>query len=83
MPRVCLTEAQRAAARYKDRINRLADGLTVYKRRSGKTNQDIARATGVGTVAIGRLMAGDTTVRMPLEAYWRLEEMAKVKEDPA
>lgn len=83
MPRVCLTEAQRAAARYKDRINRLADGLTVYKRRNGKTNEDIARATGVGTVAIGRLMAGDTTVRMPLETYWRLEELARVKDDPA
>ena len=28
MPRVCLTEAQRAAGRDRDRINRLADGLT-------------------------------------------------------
>ena len=83
MPRVCLTEAQRAAARYKDRINRLADGLTVYKRRSGKTNEDIARATGVGTVAIGRLISGDITVRMPLETYWRLEELARIKDDPA
>lgn len=48
MGRICLTDAQRAAARYKDRANRLADGLAVYKRRHKLTNLQIAKATGLG-----------------------------------
>ena len=81
MGRICLTDAQRAAARYKDRANRLADDLAVYKRRHKLTNLQIAKATGLGHMTVARLLDADVTVRLSLETYWKLEEMAKAKDE--
>lgn len=77
MPRVTLTAAQREAAKRADQARDMADRLAVYKNRRALTNKDIASELGIRLETVGRLLAADSTVRMPLATVWRLEEMIR------
>lgn len=77
MPRVSLTPAQREAAKRADQARDMADRLAVYKNRRALTNKDIASELGIRLETVGRLLAADSTVRMPLATVWRLEEMIR------
>lgn len=77
MPRVALTPAQREAAKRADQARDMADRLAVYKNRRSLTNKQIASDLGVRLETVARLLSADSTVRMPLATYWKLEEIIK------
>ena len=77
MPRVALTPAQREAAKRTDQARDMADRLAVYKNRRSLTNKQIASDLGVRLETVARLLSADSTVRMPLATYWKLEEITK------
>lgn len=76
MPKVCLTDKQRAAARYNARAQRIADGLAIYKRRHGLRNRDISAALGIRPESVARILKADRTLRLDMETMFRLEEIA-------
>ena len=77
MPRVALTPAQREAAKRADQARDMADRLAVYKNRHSLSNKAIAADLGIRLETVARLLAADSTVRMPLATFWRLEEMIR------
>lgn len=79
MPRVALTEDQRRQQRYADQSGKLADGLAVFKRRTGKTNKDLAAELGMGNVTVGKLLHADTKVAIPISTVFRLLDMAELE----
>ena len=77
MPKVTLTPAQREAAKRADQARDMADRLAVYKNRRSLTNKQIASDLGIRLETVARLLSADSTVRMPLATYWKLEEIIK------
>ena len=73
MPKAYITNAQRIEARYAARAQALADGLAAYKNRKGCSLIEMGRALGIGHVSV----AGDRTIRLPMETIWRLEDLAR------
>ena len=55
----------------------MADRLAVYKNRHSLSNKAIAADLGIRLETVARLLAADSTVRMPLATVWRLEEMIR------
>ena len=77
MTRVALTAAQREAAKGAAQAQAMADRLAVYKNRHSLSNKAIAADLGIRLETVARLLAADSTVRMPLATVWRLEEMIR------
>ena len=75
MPRTYLTAEQRLSARYDKRARLLGDKLAVFKVRQHLTNREIGRT-------LSRIINGDRTVRMTMEQMWKLEDIAKLREEP-
>ena len=83
MPKVYLTAEQRQQARYDAKAQLLAEALAVFKVRQHLHNKDIARTLGIRDTTVARLLDGDRTVRMTMEQMWKLEDIAKLKEETA
>lgn len=81
MPKVALTAEQREKNRYDARARRLADGLAVFKCRNHLTNRNIGRTLGIRDETVARLLDGDRTVRLSMEVLFKLEEIAKLREE--
>lgn len=77
MPKVNLTAEQRKAARYNAMAQCIADGLAVYKRRHAMRNRDVSATLGIRPESVARILKGDRTLRLDMETYFRLEDMAK------
>lgn len=77
MPKVNLTAEQRKAARYNAMAQRIADGLAVYKRRHAMRNRDVSATLGIRPESVARILKGDRTLRLDMETYFKLEDMAK------
>ena len=72
-----MTPAQREAAKRADQARDMADRLAVYKNRHSLSNKAIAADLGIRLETVARLLAADSTVRMPLATFWKLEEMTR------
>lgn len=83
MPKVYLTAEQRQQARYDARAQQLAEALAMFKFHQHLHNKDIARTLGIRDTTVARLLDGDRTVRMTMEQMWKLEDIAKLKEETA
>ena len=59
MPRVYLTEEQRAEAKRQKTRRLLGDGLAVLKNRTRSTNQSLAHDLGVNHVTLSKLMSAE------------------------
>lgn len=81
MPRTYLTAEQRLSARYDKRARLLGDKLAVFKARQHLTNREIGRTLGIRDETVARLLDGDRTVRMTMEQMWKLEDIAKLREE--
>ncbi len=77
MPRVALTPAQREEEKRGEEEREMEDRLAVYKNRHSLSNKAIAADLGIRLETVARLLAADSTVRMPLATVWRLEEMIR------
>ena len=81
MPKVYLTAEQRRAAKYDRQARCLAEGLALFKIRNHLRNRDIGRTLGIRDETVARLLDGDKTVRMSMETLFKLEEIARMKEE--
>ena len=59
------------------RYERLIDGLEAFKAKHHLTNREISKALRMSDHTLSRLIAGDKTVRLPIETVWRLELISK------
>lgn len=55
----------------------------MFKARQHLTNREIGRTLGIRDETVARLLDGDRTVRMTMEQMWKLEDIAKLKEETA
>lgn len=59
------------------RYERLIDGLEAFKTKRHLNNREISRELGISDNTLSKLIAGDKTVRLPIETVWRLEIISK------
>lgn len=59
------------------RYERLINGLEAFKTKHHLSNREISKALGMSDHTLSRLIAGDKTVRLPIETVWRLELISK------
>lgn len=81
MPKTFLTEEQRREDRYRKLRLKIGDGLNNFKnrnrvtKRSGLTNEEIAKNLGMGNGTIGRIIAGED-VQIHMNKFFRVLDLA-------
>lgn len=77
MPKVALTQAQKAKKDAEAYRRYIADGLCIAKRRDGLTLDKLADALGVSVPTARKILSEDFSVAVPLETALEILAVAK------
>lgn len=74
MPKVCLTDKQKAQARQARRDKFVSDGLLSYKAKAGLTYADMAERLGITVQSLRRIIRRQPC-NLPFSVYWGVLDM--------
>lgn len=75
MPKVLITQEQRAEERSRKMREAIADGLCITRRRSGLSIEALGRTAGVGRNTMSKILAGED-VTLSVNTLLRLLDLA-------
>lgn len=74
MPKVVLTQAQKARARQAERDKFISEGLLVYKAKAGLTYEAMAGRLGITVQSLRRIIRRQPC-NLPFSVYWGVLDM--------
>ena len=76
MPKVCLTDKQKAQARQARRDKFVSEGLLAYKAKEGLTYADMAERLGINVQSLRHIIQGKPC-NLPFSVFWGVLDMVR------